>query len=161
MPNLPARQAENALGIVEVVDPFSGELVNVSDPATAAQFIYALRTSKNVIDKRIKEATAAAEPAFRQAGTKTLRFGAVEMELKEPVDYEWDEEILNELLDAGLPEERHAELVKVTVSKKVSQQVAKQLEASNDVYAEIIGRARNTIAKPATLDVRPVKEVAA
>jgi hypothetical protein len=161
MSNLPARSNDSPLGIVEVIDPFSGQLINVSDPATAAEFVYALRTSKNVIDKLIKQVTTAAEPAFRQAGTKTLRFGAIEMELKEPVSYDWDEEILHELVDAGLPEERYADLVKETVVRKVNQSVAKQLEASNEKYREIIERARTRVEKPPTLDVRPVKEVAA
>lgn len=141
----------------EVVDPFTGELVDVSDPKVAAEFLDALRGSKDAIDRIIRGVTEIALAEFERRGTKTINAGRWELKKAEQVSYEWDDEVLQELLDAGLPKERWQELVKETVTTKVSQQTAKELEAANPAYKAIIERARKRVEKPARLEVKPSK----
>jgi hypothetical protein len=144
--------------VTEVVDPFTGSLVDVSDPMAAAEFLDALRQSKETITKIIHAVEGIQLAEFERQGTKTIHAGRWDLELESQVSYQWDEEVLHELLDAGLPEERYQDLVKTTVSVKVLQGEAKRLEAANPAYAEIIGRARTRVEKPPRVSVKPSKQ---
>lgn len=148
---LPARSWS---GATEVLDPFTGELVDVSDPQVAAEFLDALRGSKDAIDRVIRTVTDIITSEFQRQGSKTIAAGRWELELSPSVTYQWDEEELQKLLDAGLPEERYQDLVQTTVSVKVRQNVAKQLESSNDEYAAIIEQARTRVEGAPRVNVK-------
>lgn len=153
MPDLEPYQS-----VVEVVDPFTGSLVDVSDPMRAAEFLDALRQSKDTITKVIKAVEEIQRAEFERQGTKTIHAGRWDLELEDQVTYEWDEQVLQELLDAGLPEERYHDLVQTTVSVKVRQNIAKQLEATNETYREIVQRARTRVEKAPRVTVKPSKQ---
>src|SRR5437899_9993366 len=102
----------------EVVDPFTGELVDVSDAQVAAEFLDALRGSKDAIDKVIRTVSDLCAPQFAAIGSRTINAGAWELEQVETVEYDWDEEESLKLLDAGLPPERYAELAVQTTTTK-------------------------------------------
>lgn len=154
---MPSSDVAHLQGQSEVLDPFTGQLVDVSDPLVAAEFVDALRGSKNAIDKVIREVTAIFMPEFERRGTKTVNAGRWVLSKEEQVEYQWDIEELEKLLDAGLPPDRWKELVKETRSVKVSQSVAKQLEAANPDYKVIIEQARTKVDKPARLGIEPAK----
>jgi len=59
----------------------------------------------------------------------------------------WLLDVLEELLEAGLPEERYNDLVIQEVSYKVSGLEAKRIAAANPEYASIIERARQRVQK--------------
>jgi hypothetical protein len=128
--------------VTEVVDPFTGSLVDVSDPMMAAEFLDALRQSKETITKIIHAVEEIQRAEFERQGTKTIHAGRWDLELESQVSYQWDEEVLHELLDAGLPEERYQDLVKTTVSVKVLQGE----------------RARTRVEKPPRVSVKPSKQ---
>ncbi len=133
---------------VTILDPSTGELVPASDVPGVAAALANLREYAG----RVREAIRAAEDVMiaesERQGTKTMRFGRTAVEVYGGSELQWDVEVLGELEEAGLPEERMNELVKTTFEHKVDSRIAKQLEASNPVYAEIIERARTRIPKP-------------
>lgn len=140
----------------EVIDPHTGGLIDVSDPATAAAFLDALRQSKHTIDSVISQVTEIVTREFERQGTRTINAGRYELEQKETASYEWDLTILVGLLDAGLPPDRYAEFVNETVIAKPKQSIAKQLE-TNPAYKEIIEQARRRVVKGTRVDVRVAK----
>lgn len=144
--------------VAEVVDPFTGSLVDVSDPMAAAEFLDALRGSKDTITKIIHAVEEIQRAEFERQGTKTIHAGRWDLTLEPQVAYVWDEQVLQELLDAGLPEERYRDLVKTTVSVKVSQDQAKRIESANERYADIIERARTRVEKAPRVTAKPSKQ---
>lgn len=140
----------------EVVDPMTGGMVDVSDPVKAAEFLDAMRQSKQVLDSAIRTVTDVISREFERQGTRTINAGKYELEQKETVGFEWDEEELQKLLDAGLPEARYMEFINQQVTIKPKQTIAKQLE-TNPEYAKIIDRARTRIVKGTRVDVRVAK----
>lgn len=151
---VPAEAAESPA----VVDPMSGELVDITDLRAAAEFLERLRQSKQMFDAAIRQVSDALAAEFERQGTRTINAGAYDLEQKETAGYEWDEEEAQKLLDAGLPPERYAELAVQTVVTKFDQRVARQLE-TNPAYREIIERARRRVVKSVRVDVRPSTRV--
>jgi hypothetical protein len=142
--------------VTEVIDPFTGSLVDVSDPQVAAEFLDALRGSKETITKLVHAVEEMLATEFERQGTRTINAGGWELEQRESVSFEWDEQELQKLLDAGLPEERYMEFINQTVSIRPKQNIAKQLE-TNPAYAVIIEQARTRIVKGVRVDVRRAK----
>lgn len=141
----------------DLVIPFTGEVVSLEDPAQCAKVFgeikeleYKLRELKGYLSRALMEAS-------RLQGTKTLHYPGVDVKISTPNDLSWDYEILLELQDAGLPEERFNELVMTEITYKVQGNVAKQLSASNPVYAEIIERAKTQVPKLPSVSVSPTK----
>jgi hypothetical protein len=126
----------------ELVIPYSGELVDLTNPGSCARALEEIRS----IESRLREikgvlTTVIVEEATRQ-GTKTLHFQDGDFSVSGGSTLEWDIEELEKLRDAGLPEERFYDLVKTVVSYKVNAAVAKQISGANPEYAAIIERAR-------------------
>lgn len=138
----------------EIMDPTTGELVSTSDIDGIGQTISNLRQAENQLRdfRRNVEQIVVAE-AERQ-GTKTLHVQGRDLELRGGRTLEWDIEILQELQALGLPEDRYGELVQTRVEYKVNASVAKQIEAANDEYAEVIRRARSYVEKPVYVTVK-------
>jgi hypothetical protein len=134
-----------------LVLPHSGELINLNDAPVVAGHLRELRD----LESKIREAkgilTEALAAEAQRQGKKTLYLDTGKVEITGgPESYlQWDLDILEELLKAGLPEERWNELVTVEVSYKVDAAVAKQIEgAGNSDYALIVGRARRRADRP-------------
>lgn len=126
----------------ELLNPISGELVLTSDIDRVAVTLDQLKQHRQRVNEAIAEFTFPLLLASRQQGTKTLRAGGLTFAISSGFDLTWDTEVLLELLDAGLPQERYDELVTQTVEFKVNGSVARALSGSNPAYAEIIERAR-------------------
>lgn len=131
-----------------LLDPLSGELIPTSDLPKVAQALANLREYKGRVQDAIRAAEVILLEESEIQGAKTLRYGRVVVEVSGGSELLWDVEVLDELLDLGLPEERFAELVKTTVERKVDARVAKQIEASNEAYAGVIDRARSRVERP-------------
>ncbi len=133
-----------------LVNPVTGELVAPDDPPAVARLANDLSRLTSMIRDARSYATGLLVEASREAGTKTLRFGNLKVEVRDTAqDVTWDLEVLGGLLDAGLPQQRYDELVKAVVSYSVDGRVARSISAANPLYAEIIGRARTLVPKPA------------
>lgn len=123
-------------------NPITGQLIDVTDPASCAVAIAELHALEDRIKevKRVLGATLV-EESHRQ-GSKTLHLPGAEVTLTEKKEITWDLQKLRELRALGLPDERWQALVRTTVEEKVNANVAKQLAGANDEYARIVEEAR-------------------
>lgn len=131
----------------ELLNPMSGELIPVSDIARVSETLEALREHRRQVDTAI---AAFSEPLLaesRRLGKKTIVAGALRVKISADHEVEWDTEVLLELRDLGLPEERYNELVKTTISEKVDGNVARQIAGASEAYADVIERAKRKIPK--------------
>jgi hypothetical protein len=137
----------------DLVVPHTGEVLPLEDPARCALLYQEIRELEyRLRDTRAALADALIEESAKQ-GTKTLHFPGVEAKITGGNETSWDYEVLLELQDAGLPEERFTELVHPEVEYKVNGLVARSIAGSNPVYAEIIERAKTQRPKPAGVTV--------
>lgn len=143
----------------ELVVPESGEIVFLEDPLACARVLYEIAD----LEQRIKDLKGALrETLFKESeiqGTKTLHLGGLDAVISTPSVTAWDYKILRELLKAGLPKERFAELVQKEVSYKVNGSVARQIKGASEVYAEIIERAQTKIPRNPSVYVGPTKRL--
>jgi hypothetical protein len=138
----------------ELPNPLTGELVNASDPAAVAEALDGLREHKWQVQTAISLFERAAADVAEKAGTRTLRAGGFKLEVSGGREIDWDVETLEADLEAaGLPQERLRELVTYEQVVKVNAAVAKQIEAANPAYAEIVVRCRRYVPKATRVKV--------
>lgn len=139
----------------ELIVPASGEIVNLNDVAEVA------RAYRSVIE--IENALRSAKDTLRDAlvaqklirGTGTFHVdGLGKVEVKGGNDLVWDAWALKrDLLEAGMPRERVAEIVVETIDARVSAVEAKKAASANPAYAEIVERHRTTSPKRPSVSV--------
>jgi hypothetical protein len=142
--------AELALRIEEqpnAVVPYTGEAIDLRDPAAIAGGLERIRDLKRQLDEIRSLLEDVLRLESQRRGTKTLHLAdGLDAVVYGGSKTEWDIEQLGEALRAaGLPGERFDELVKVMVSYRVDSRVAKQLEAANPAYAKAIASARQIV----------------
>lgn len=132
----------------ELVVAGVGELVDLTD---AAQCVTALAAIRD-LEQQLRDAKAALTDAIvseaMRLGTKTLELpSGMKAVVSGGTETIWDVEVLERLLDAGLPRERFDELVTVEVTTKVNAREADRISANPD-YAEIVERAKTVVDRP-------------
>ena len=134
---------------LEIVVPGTGEMVPLDDPAAVA------RAHRDLTDleMQIRDAKAMFADILagesRKQGTKTLRFGDIEVEMRGGPSTEYAaEEIETGLREAGMPEDRIREIVKETVSYKIDARKASSAASANPDYAKVIEAGKRIIEKP-------------
>lgn len=137
----------------ELLDVRTGELVPAT-PEKAAELIVAARDMRGRLLGLVKDCEAVLLDESRKQGTKTLHTPAGTAQITGGQELIWNLDILLQLRDRGLPEDRYNELVVATVTYKVNAAVAKQLEAANPSYAEIIAMARSYEPRPWRVSVK-------
>jgi len=138
----------------ELVLPYSGQLVQFTEPDQCLQALAEIRELERKLRDAKSELTYYLTEEFKRQGTKTMHFGNVTGELKGGTELAWDLEVLDELRALGLPEERFNQLVHAEVTYKVSQLEAKRIAAANPDYAEVIERARRVYPKAQYVSVK-------
>lgn len=133
---------------MELVIPFSGEVVSRDDPGSCARVMFQIKE----MERELKELRGILGDAILdesgRVGSKTLHFEeGFTATVSTPTEIHWDLEILAELLEAGLPPDRYEALVKPEVTYKVDGGIIRSLEGANPVYKEIIDRARQRFPK--------------
>jgi len=127
---------------MELVVPVTGEIVSLADPAHCARVLSEIRE----LEAKLRELKGALGYALKEEskrqGSKTLHYPGLEVKINTPNETVWDYAVLEELVGAGLPDERFNALVMIEKTYRVNRSVAKQLAGSNTVYAEIIDRAQ-------------------
>lgn len=141
----------------ELVVPTTGELVILDDPVQCARVLLEIRDLEQRAKDLKAELTWAIIEESKRQGTKTLHFPGLDAVVNTPDTISWDQEVLIELIAAGLPEERFRDLVQVETSYKVNGLVAKSIAGSNEVYEEIIERAKTRIPRSPSVTVTPTK----
>lgn len=139
----------------EVLNPITGELIEVADREKMAGAFEALRELKANADVALARFTEAVVEEVARIGSRTLTGdGGLKLVLGPDTEVEWDVPALSALRDAGLPEERMNDLVKTTVTFKVDAAVAKQLSSANPAYAAIIEAAKQRVPKRPYVQVK-------
>lgn len=129
--------------------PVLGLLVDLSNARDCAVALDAIRGAEEQLAeaKRVVVDQLIAERRYRGEGTWRYDDG-VTVEVPKPEETVYDaDEIERELRDAGMPEERIAEIVRETVSRKVMAGEAKKAAAANPEYAAIIERHARKVEK--------------
>lgn len=137
----------------QLVDVRTGELLPAT-PENAVELLLAARDMRSRILDLVKDCEAVLRDESTRQGTKTLHLPGGTATISGGSETDWDLDELAKLLAVGLPDSRYGELVVTTVTYKVDARVAKQLEAANPAYAEIIQRARSVVPKPWRVSVK-------
>jgi hypothetical protein len=128
----------------ELLLPFTGELVDLRDPAQVAHALDQVRDAKRRLDelRTLLEELLRAES--QRQGTKTVHLdGGLTAVVSGGSRAVYDgEQLGHDLEQAGLPAVRLVQAVHPLVEWKGDARVVKQLEASNPAYAAAIARAR-------------------
>lgn len=133
----------------DIVRPDTGELVSLDDARQVASALEGVRALVRQLHEVRSELEHALVWHAQQAGTKTLHLDGVDAVVSGGPTVEWDVTVLAELVDAGLPPDRYAALVRTEVTYRVDGRVAKQVEASgNPEYARIVAAARSEVMRP-------------
>lgn len=149
---MPATLDPNTLiqqdGAGELLNPFTGELIDRTDMTQVARVIEQLREHRDQVNTALAAFTQAVIERSIMMGTKTIHLGALTLEVSPDYEVEWDISMLNtDLPDAGVPDGRMAELLTTTVTWKVNARIAKQMAGANPDYAKIIEAAQTRVPK--------------
>lgn len=154
----------------------TGELVDRSDMGQVVGYLDQLNEHRRKVSALIREIGDIVIEHARTHGTKTIH-----AEVRLPPDpranaetqkhlpsvvrlkavvsggpeVDWDVSRLEDLLQAGLPQDRWNELVSIEQTFKINANVAKSIAASNPAYAEIIESAKGITPKPERVRVVP------
>jgi hypothetical protein len=139
---------------LELIVPTTGELLSLDDAAGCLRVLTEIRDLEAKLREAKAELTTALAAEFSRQGTKTLEMNGVKAELRGGSEVVWDIEVLEELRDLGLPEERMDALITTEVTYRVNASEAKRIAAANVAYSEVVERARRVIPKPAYVAVK-------
>lgn len=139
---------------MELVVPTTGEVLDLEDAPGCLRVLSEIRQLEQDLRSAKAALTDALAAEFSRQGTKTLELNGVKAVLGGGSEIVWDVEVLDELRELGLPEERMNELVTTEVSYKVNANVAKAIASANPEYAEIVERAKSTIPKAVYVSIK-------
>ena len=127
-----------------------GTVIDLNDEAQCAAAISDLRHLKSLMYEAEQQITKAMAERSAVLGTKTFHLpDGRKAELRGGPETHYEaEEIEAGLRAAGMPEERIREVVKETVSYKVSAAEAKRAASANPVYAGVIEQHKRVVDKP-------------
>lgn len=135
--------------------PHTGEIIDLNSTEQVARAYSEIRD----LESRIKEVKAMLRDALVARstihGSKTMHVeGVGKVEVKGGTETTYDAQgIKRDLLEAGMPRERVAEIVVETVDMRVAAAEAKKAAGANPVYAEIIERHRTVYSKQPSVSV--------
>jgi hypothetical protein len=132
---------------LSLVVPTTGELLDLDDPAGCLRVLGEIRDLEAKLKEVKADLTTALAAEFSRQGTKTLEIDGIRAELRGGTEVVWDLEVLEELRDLGLPEERMGALIKTEVVYRVDANQAKRIASANETYADVVDRARRVVPK--------------
>lgn len=139
---------------LELVVPYTGEVIDLEDAEGCLRILTEIRELESRLREAKAQLTEALSQEFVRQGTKTLELNGIKAELRGGSEILWDIEILEELRDLGLPEERMDALITAEITHKVNANVAKQLASANEAYKAVVDRARKTVPKSSYIAVK-------
>ena len=137
-------QEEHGLSLIL---PPTGEIVSLDDAGSCLRALTEVRELEARLKEVKSQLTIALAGEFSRQGTKTLEIEGIKAELRGGQEIIWDIEVLEELRDLGLPEDRMDALIKTEISFRVDASQAKRIAAANPQYADVIDRARKFVPK--------------
>lgn len=135
--------------------PHSGEMIDLNSVEQVARAFSEIRD----LESRIREVRGMLADAIVArstiVGSKTMHVeGVGKIEVKGGTETVYDAaQIKRDLLAAGMPRERVAQIVVETIEMKVSAIEAKKAASANPAYAEIIERHKTAFPKRASVSV--------
>ena len=139
-----------------IVLPTTGEVIDTTEPRAVADAIHEIELLEREL-RRVKDHLRnLLVDESRRALTKTLRWGKREAVIKGGSETIYDADALErDLLDAGFPADRVAEIVveTVTVSKRVNAAEAKRAAGANPDVAQIVARHATVVEKKPSVTV--------
>jgi hypothetical protein len=127
--------------------PWSGVMIDPSQPAQVSQALLEWQRVQAAGIEFQRQAEQFLLQQMDERGEYTVRYGPYEVKGDTPEDdYFYDIEDVRKLADAGLPEDRMNDLIKVQVEERVDKRVAKAI-AKVPKYREILERARRDVPK--------------
>lgn len=127
-----------------LVNPATGEIISAADIPHVVDFLAQIRDHAKLVQEARKHAEQILAEHARQVGAKTFEVDGRKVEVRDGDKTEYDPDILEQLLELGLPEERWNALVRQEVSYKVDGRVAKQIASANEAYGEVVRNAART-----------------
>jgi hypothetical protein len=140
----------------ELVNVFTGELVNAGDVGELGEYLRTVREKAGQLQGIRAELERMIVEHARVLGTKTIHAATGDLVITggEAKTIDDPSALMDELHQAGLPLDRVAKAVRTTIEYKPDWRVLKQLAAANDEYARLI-EARTVIEeKPWRVSVR-------
>ena len=138
----------------ELVLRHTGELVDLEDGRSVAWALKQIRELEDQLRDAKSILSTALEIEKTRRGKGTMDFGDIKAVVATKNETIWDIEVLEQLLELGLPDERFNELVTTEYSYKVNASVAKQIAAANSDYAKVIESAKTVIEKKPTVTLQ-------
>jgi hypothetical protein len=136
--------------------PHTGELIDLADAAACADALdELLRLTRQVSE--VQRALRAALVDFSQVqGARTFRAGSHTVTVGPDEEKLYDAEAIErDLREAGMPDDRIAEIVVPTVTLKVDAVKARQAGRANPAYADVIDRHTTIREKAPNVKVKP------
>lgn len=138
----------------ELVLSWTGEVVPLAEPDKCVRALAEIRALESKLREAKSELTFYLAQEFQRQGLKTMEFAGVKAELKGGSDVVWDIEVLEQLRDLGLPDDRFNQLVKTEITYKVDAREAKRIAAANEEYADVIERAKQPYSRPHYISIK-------
>lgn len=141
----------------ELIFPVTGQIVSRDNPEECLRVLMEIRTLEDRLRELKRDLKEAVVGYSRDVGNKTISFNEITASVIIPSATSWDIEVLEELIAAGLPEDRYQDLVQPEISYKVNGSVARSIAASNEKYGEIIDRAKTVIYREPNVTIKENK----
>lgn len=135
--------------------PHTGELVDLNSVEQVADALRQIREHISVVRRSETMLAEVLVSRSQRIGSKTMHVeGVGKVEVKGGKDITWDAlGLKRDLLEAGMPPERVAEIVVETLDRKVNATEANKAARASDAYREIIERHRTEFPKRASVTV--------
>jgi len=138
-----------------VVVPLLGLAVDPYELDEVAEALESVRQAKRMLDESRGELEWLLAEAAKRRGTKTLHLSKADVAIRGGPETVYDIEVLAQLQEVGLPEDRYNQLVKTRVEYRVDRNVVRQLLGSgNPDYSRIIDKAASEVERPYYVSVK-------
>jgi hypothetical protein len=133
----------------EIVMPLTGEIIDLRDAAQVAGALDQLTDIRHRLDEIRSTLTDALRLEAHHQGTKTLHLEGFDAVISGGERTEYDGyELIVQLGQAGLPNERVNAAVQTVITYKPNAAVLKQLAGANPDYKRIIEACKSVVAAP-------------
>lgn len=134
--------------------PGTGEVIDLTDPASVAHGLDALRQHKRIVREIEDALTDKLRDERAVQGARELHYEGLRVKFGTDSETVYDAEALEEgLRAAGMPEPRIEEIIQTTVERKVRAVEAKKAAAVNPAYAAAVDASKTVVAKRQTVTV--------
>ena len=133
-----------AVEATTLVNPATGEMLPAT-PENAVVLLGELRRIRDAVQAAIRGCEEIVVEESTRQGARTLTLGGHKVEVSAGNKVVWNETVLHQLLDLGLPKDRFDALMRPTISYSVDTFEANRIAKANPDYAKVIKEARTDV----------------